>query len=139
MAKTLRLEVPGSLKFSTNKAWSCPHWGIRSGMRNRWHSLITEAVSKSKFVVPNPADFSYVFSFPANALDSTNCSVMVKMVEDSLVEAGCMEDDTSELVRQVSMRSVKDKTLKRPASYRGKRKVKDPFTVLISVSPTKFK
>jgi hypothetical protein len=93
-------------KVSTNKYYSGMHWTKRNKLKDMY---LFEVKSKIREIqkIDNPVNIEFYFFFKSRALDSSNCSIMGKMIEDSLVKIGILNDDTYKHVRKVSYTSNK--------------------------------
>lgn len=93
------------IKVSTNKIYSWMHWTIRNAIAERYHNLTTEDCNH--FVtIDKKVDLKMRFYFRTHALDSSNCSFMAKMLEDSLVKNWLLQDDTNKFVWEFNIESV---------------------------------
>lgn len=55
-----------------------------------------------------PVNLTFEFNFKRNALDTSNCSYMMKLIEDALVYNKILKGDSPKHVGWVSFRSVKE-------------------------------
>lgn len=87
------------LKMSLNKIWWGVHWWVRSTFRNIWHEEIY-AIAKQNDIKPitDMIHIEYVYRFKTRYLDTSNCAVMNKAIEDWLVEAWVLKDDTPQFI-----------------------------------------
>ena len=94
-------------KLSTNKIYAGIHWRDRRDHKYDY-TLLTNSMKKLA-PIDQLVDLEFTFYFKKNAMDSSNCSYMGKLLEDCLVLHGVLKDDTIKFVRKVSYQSVKDK------------------------------
>ena len=102
--KKLIIEVEDSMKFSTNELWGS--WRKAKGYKDDWHYWTEKAIENSslkKFKGKVILVFSY--QWRKNMVDSSNCSVMSKWIEDQMVRCGLFEDDRNGFVVAVINRS----------------------------------
>lgn len=92
-------------KISTNQIYAGVHWTKRNKHKQDF-ILLTNGMKRLQ-PVEGVVDLDFVFTFKKNALDSSNCSYVVKLLEDCLVHHGILKDDTIKFVRKVSMESRK--------------------------------
>lgn len=87
------------LKMSLNKIWWGVHWWVRSTFRNIWHEEIY-AIVQQNWIKPinEMIHIEYEYKFKTRYLDTSNCSVMNKAIEDWLVEAWVLKDDTPQYI-----------------------------------------
>lgn len=55
-------------------------------------------------VTAYPADISYTFTFKGRLLDTTNCFLMAKLIEDGMVRNGILEGDSPLYVGSTTIR-----------------------------------
>lgn len=93
------IDLDEDLKMSLNKIWWGVHWWVRSTFRNIWHEEIYALVKKEEIQPINQMiHIEYVYKFKTRYLDTSNCSVMNKAIEDWLVEAEVLKDDTPQYI-----------------------------------------
>lgn len=97
------------IKISTNKIYASTKWYVRANSKKDYLAL-TQNQFKALEPITDKVDLSFSFYFTKNALDSSNCSYMAKMIEDCLVEYGVLKDDTIKYVGKISLTSQRDKT-----------------------------
>lgn len=103
------LSFPIPQKVSLNAVYSGIHWAKRKNLADTYHMAVKVALIQAKLpqIKEFPVDVTYEFTFKKNALDSSNCAFMAKMVEDSLVTNGFFPDDTPKYIRSVKYISKK--------------------------------
>lgn len=67
------------------------HWTKRNKLKDLYHEALLE-YRKLK-VNSYPVTITYIFTFKSRPLDTTNCSFMVKLLEDSLIANGVILND----------------------------------------------
>lgn len=84
----------------------------------KWYSLATlfhmeflEVQGKLK-VEEYPVTISYDWHFAGKPLDTLNTALMCKLLEDGMVKAGILKDDSTTYVRRSVIESQKSKTYK---------------------------
>ena len=90
-------------KISTNKFYSGMHWTKRKKIKDVYKYLVRSEY-KGQFLKDKQYEVEYTFYFKSRALDATNCSMMVKLIEDIL-----FEDDKWDIITSVTMKSRKSK------------------------------
>lgn len=98
------------LKISTNKIYSGCHWRARNKHKQDYLLLTNHFKDLESFT--DKVDIRIDFYFRAYPLDSSNCSYMAKMLEDSLVHYKVLKDDSIKYVEDFTVRSHKDETIK---------------------------
>lgn len=104
----IRFKLPE--KVSTNAIYAGMHWAKRKRIADHYHLAVLEEVSKLEKQIEYPVDITYVFNFKGNPLDTTNCTFMVKMIEDGLVQAGLLADDDPTHIQCTTIYSQKGPT-----------------------------
>lgn len=87
----MKIQIPIPQKISTNSIYAGIHWATRKKLADTYHKALIE--HKNKKVTEYPVEITYIFTFKAKPLDTTNCTFMAKMLEDGLVGYGIIEDD----------------------------------------------
>ena len=104
------ITIPIIHKVSTNKIYSNTlHWSQRKQIAQDYHMLVLAECRKHKIELPVPAHLQFVFYFKGKLLDVSNCSFMAKMLEDGLVHAGVLQDDTQKYVNKITLEVEKAK------------------------------
>ena len=105
----ITFELP--LKISTNKIYSGIHWNVRSKHKELYYWSMKSLLNKTKLnkIKKFPVDLIFDFKFKSKPLDTTNCSYMLKLIEDSLVKNKILPDDDIRFVRNVTFNSSKGK------------------------------
>jgi hypothetical protein len=100
--------LPKELKVSSNEIYKGIHYSKRKKIKDSYYDYYSFLIRrKIKKVTKYPIDISILFTFTKNPLDSSNCSYMLKMIEDILVSEGIIKDDSSKYVEWVSSKSIK--------------------------------
>lgn len=93
------IDLDSDLKMSLNKIWWGVHWWVRSTFRNIWHEEIYSLVQTNDVQpIKDRIHIEYEYRFKTRYLDTSNCSVMNKAIEDWLVEAWVLPDDTPQYI-----------------------------------------
>lgn len=99
-------EVTIPEKVSMNKIYGGIHWKARKQLADVYHSEFLELKGKVK-ITEYPIIIHYDWHFVNNPLDTLNCAYMAKMLEDGMVHAGILEDDSTKFVRRSILDSQK--------------------------------
>jgi hypothetical protein len=101
----MNIQFPLPEKVSTNKIYAGQHWTKRKKLADLYHnSLLPFRKLKAK---DYPVNINYIFTFKSKPLDTTNCSYMVKLIEDGLVKNEILIDDSPEYVSFTGIYSQK--------------------------------
>lgn len=93
------LDLDEDLKMSLNKIWWGVHWWVRSTFRNIWHEEMYDIAKRNEIQPINEMiHIEYEYKFKTRYLDTSNCAVMNKAIEDWLVEAWVLKDDTPQYI-----------------------------------------
>jgi hypothetical protein len=85
------------LKLSSNSIYAGVHWT----KRNKHKQLYRAVPFVASPVVEYPVVCHYHFELLGRSLDVSNCSYMVKLIEDCLVHKGILKDDTQKYVNKI--------------------------------------
>jgi hypothetical protein len=100
MTKVILNNLP---KVSLNQWYAGIHWRKRKLMKDKYLLLV-----KSQYKTVHSAEHKYIthyaFEFKKNALDASNCSAMLKMIEDII-----FEDDRPDIIDIGSITSRKSR------------------------------
>jgi hypothetical protein len=99
---TLRYDIP--IKVSTNQIYSWMHRTQRKRIADMYHKL-TKEVQQFE-TLTEKVDIEILFYFRSRYLDSSNCSFMWKMIEDSLVKNKLLSDDSNTYVWKFITESI---------------------------------
>ncbi len=92
-------------KVSTNAIYSWVHWKKRKDLADIYHKLTEKVKTLDK--INEKVNIEIQFYFRTRYLDSSNCSYMWKMIEDSLVKNWLLKDDTNEYVWKFTVESMR--------------------------------
>lgn len=112
---TYRIPLAG-LKFSTNKIYAGVHWSKRKEIADGIHGIAELFCRPVQVVRSYPVSVRYRFFFVTRPLDTTNCTFMVKCIEDALRAIGIIAEDTPEYVGETIIQSI---AAKRPEGKKG--------------------
>lgn len=91
---------------STNDIYSGVHWSVRKRAKDGALKAVKIAVGKLDIEMPIPNRVDLIFTPQlgkgVRKRDTSNNSMTAKLVEDALVKAGLLKDDTDEFVRNVT-------------------------------------
>lgn len=102
IGQTKKKKLP-QFAISTNKIYAGVHYFTRNRHKNIYREHFTPYLNR-KFPIPCNIRFDFYTPKP---LDSSNCSYMGKLIEDCMIKAGCIEDDSIEYVHDFTTRSHK--------------------------------
>jgi Holliday junction resolvase RusA-like endonuclease len=104
------LTIPGEPPRSRNAADKL-HWSARQRERDGWKWLVREAWAKAgRPTVAGPVAVRFALFFRRAARrDLDNCVAACKPILDGLVDVGCIEDDSSRIVRSIELSVAVDK------------------------------
>ena len=105
----MQFTIPIPQKVSTNVIYSGKHWTVRKQHADLYHQYIRAEVKPPEKGFEYPIDITYIFNFKGKLLDTTNCTYMVKLLEDGLVKSGIIEDDDPKHVQYTGIYSQKGK------------------------------
>ena len=101
----LKLLLPE--KISTNAIYAGIHWNTRHKQSLLYHRALlphrTKRIDKEAY----PVDLHFIFTFKKQPLDCSNCTYMVKLLEDGLIEHGIIKDDKPNYVGSITIFSSK--------------------------------
>lgn len=100
--------IPIAEKVSLNKIYAGVHWRKRREWAEVMHWMVLSA-RILPYDGPFPVDCRYHFFLHGKQLDSSNCAFLAKLVEDGLVHAKVIPDDSRQYVRWVSVLSSQAK------------------------------
>ncbi len=91
-------------KVSLNEFYSGKHWTFRSEMKDIYKIKIRQKLKRKLPIYSKRLRYhvNYFFLFKSHPLDATNCSAMIKLIEDAL-----FENDNYKTVRKFSCSSDK--------------------------------
>jgi hypothetical protein len=100
--------LPIHEKVSANAIYSGKHWSFRNRIATDYHNALLPY--KDKFHVKSfPVKVTYSFRWKGVALDTSNCSFLVKVIEDGMVGIGLLPSDAPGHVAQTTIRSKRGK------------------------------
>ncbi len=85
-------------KVSTNKGYAGQHWSVRKRHADEFHLAVRCAVGRKNWKFEYPVEIWFHYTFKGRRLDISNCSFMTKLLEDGLVKAGVLKDDSAKYV-----------------------------------------
>lgn len=86
---------------STNSIYAGKHWIDRKQDKDKAREVVAAAVSTELFECPVALQFVPVIGRGARARDLSNYTYAIKLIEDGLVAAGVLRDDTNEYVQSI--------------------------------------
>lgn len=101
----MNISIPLPEKVSTNQIYAGMHWAKRKKLADLYHQSLIE--HRNKTVKEYPVEITYIFNFKSKPLDTTNCTFMVKMLEDGLIAHGILKDDNPDHVSFTGIYSQK--------------------------------
>lgn len=100
------------LKVSTNKIYAGQHWSKRKESADAILGIARWFCRPIQKIESYPVEICYKFVFVTKALDTTNCSYMVKMLEDALRSLEILKDDSPQYVARTIIESHGEATKK---------------------------
>lgn len=107
----MQIEIPILEKISTNRVYSGLHWTERNRIKDLYHTYVKLYV-KNDEQLKFPVRCTYSFIWHKRSLDASNCTFMLKLLEDGLVNAGILPDDSIDYVSEIKIINTLDKTQK---------------------------
>ena len=86
---------------STNSIYAGKHWIERKQDKDKAREVVAAAVSTELFECPVALQFVPVIGRGARSRDLSNYTYAIKLIEDGLVAAGVLRDDTNEYVQSI--------------------------------------
>ena len=80
-----------------NTLYSTPHWTTRNKKVKEWHNFFKSMILKGQ---PKIGKYRAILEYNSR-LDPTNVTLMLKLCEDALQEAGIITNDTKEVCREL--------------------------------------
>lgn len=78
----------------TINSWGTQHWAVKSKIKNQFKDLVKSWFLDDNVKLPKNIHFEWQPIYKDNRKkDAINVAPTIKVVEDSLVELGCLEDD----------------------------------------------
>ena len=98
--------IPIPEKVSLNVFYSQRHWAIRKKIADSFHEAVFYSVKeqRAKPVKNYPVFINYTFYMTGRLLDATNTPT--KLVEDGLVKAGILQNDSPKYVKGYAVLGV---------------------------------
>lgn len=94
------------IKVSSNTIYSGKHWTFRDNLKKDYLLLTANYFKKLK-PCTSKINLDFKFYFKGKTLDSSNCSFMIKMIEDCLTHYNIIKDDTIKYIGKISVESFK--------------------------------
>lgn len=101
-SEQIELTITIPQKVSLNSIYSGMRWKARADLATLYHEELLEIRGKVK-VKTYPVKIRYEFYFRIKPLDSLNTAFMAKMLEDGLVHAKALVDDSIEYVSESTL------------------------------------
>lgn len=80
------------------------HWSARKKLADLYHKYM---LAHKSHITEYPIGMSFIFSFKSRPLDVSNTFLMVKLIEDGLVQNGTLKGDSPEFVESIRVHSQK--------------------------------
>ena len=91
------IKLPFMMKgnsIMTINSWGTQHWAVKSKIKNQFKDLVKSWFLDDSVKLPKNIHFEWQPIYKDNRKkDAINVAPTIKVVEDSLVELGCLEDD----------------------------------------------
>jgi len=98
------IDIPLPVKVTTNAIYAGMHWSKRKRLADEYHLSLIEYRGRT---IHTPCNLHFIFKFKQRPLDCSNCSFMVKMLEDAMVHNKILIDDTIQYVKRIHITSTK--------------------------------
>ena len=105
----MKFTIPIVEKVSANKIYSGVHWAVRKKIADKYHKIIQEKEELLGMTYTPPQNITMTFYFENRPLDCSNCFFMAKMIEDGMVKAKLLQDDSPMYVESIMILSKADK------------------------------
>jgi hypothetical protein len=105
LKKMINLKFPIPQKISGNSIYAGMHWSKRKKLADLYHTYMMPY--RKNIVKDYPVDISYIFTFKSKPLDTSNCFLMLKFLEDGMVKNGIITNDSPEYVQSTTVYSQK--------------------------------
>lgn len=101
MKQTVKFHIPK--KVSSNEIYSGMHWTKRKRIKDLFRKVhfVTKAIDNY------PVKCHYHFQLSGKMLDISNHFFLVKLIEDSLVYKGILQDDSIKYVSEITVTAEK--------------------------------
>lgn len=96
----IKLQIPE--KVSTNKIYAGMHWTARNKLKDLYQMTMMQFKNKTQ-ELDYPIDSTYIFTFKGKMLDVSNCTYMVKLLEDGLKVNKIIPDDDAKHVQSITI------------------------------------
>lgn len=109
---TIEMELP--LKLSTNEFYSNRlHWSRRKKIKDDYYVVVKSKLNAMEYkMIEDQVNIEFDYFFKTRMTDVSNTSIMSKMIEDALVTAKLIKDDTPKYVPKITttvQRTEKDR------------------------------
>ena len=110
LARIMKFTIPIVEKISNNKLRTV-HWGTRASITKKYIKEVKKQLTADMWIYESAKGLRLIatFYFKNRPLDCSNCAGMCKMIEDALVEAKAIKDDSPEYIKSVTLISKVDK------------------------------
>ena len=105
----MQFTIPVPEKISLNKIYSGVHFRKRSAQKSMFQ-LAVLAASPDIYTGTFPVHMTYHFRMHGKAIDISNYGYLVKLLEDGLVQADVIPDDSQKYVAGITITSEKAQT-----------------------------
>lgn len=126
------------LKQSSNAIYAGQHWAKRKKFADSVHDRVRIICRKFYAIESYPVQILYQFVFASRALDSTNCSYMVKALEDALRSCQLLEDDDPTHVARTIIEVTKKERTKLPGVPKARKLVSKTKEDFVTVTITQL-
>lgn len=89
--------------LSTNAIYSGIHWAVRIKHANDAHTIV-KLDTKGIVKFTKPVNIEFTIYKSGKMYDTSNCSYTAKLIEDGLVRAGILSDDTQKHVDTITIK-----------------------------------
>lgn len=102
----VKFTIPVPEKISLNKIYAGVHFRKRSAQKSMFQ-LAVLAANPDNYPGPFPVHMTYHFRMHGKAIDISNYGYLIKLLEDGLVQAEVIPDDSPKYVAGITITSEK--------------------------------
>ena len=135
----IRYQIPiTNLKQSSNRIYVGAHWSKRKAFKDDVFSYSKAFCRPVQCITTYPVSIGYLFLFRKRGFDTTNCTYLVKCVEDSFRALGILKEDNPSCVARSCIEVVENYSTLPPEEivFLGKKKVEaNEDWLIITINP----
>ena len=104
MKEVIKIPLEINSKLGTNKIYAGVHWATRNKDKENMR-LLVRSITGIRKAYEKPVKIKMAFN---SKLDVSNHSYLFKLIEDSLVKCGLLENDIDKFVKEITMTKQKE-------------------------------